>query len=226
MDYIKAMASIKRAVIAAIISAGVTVITTIVVLVTDVQLSHINLLSFIDAVVILGLAFGVSKKSRICAVLLLMYYAIGQMSVWMTMENFATLPMTILFCYFYVQGIRGTIAYHNFVIPENAEDGNEQSDTKAKSPVYGMVSLALGVMLFVAVLIGMVILGGGEATESVKIAAGLFVIVSVILSLVGVVLAVVGLIQKHRRFVFSVLGLIVNSVFIMLLIVSAVTFME
>lgn len=225
MDYMKAVASINRAVIAALISAGVTVITTIVVLVTNAQFLQINLLSFVDVAVILGLAFGVYKKSRVCAVLLLIYYIAGQISVWLSVGNFATFPMTILFCYFYIQGVRGTVAYHNFVIPEKVRNEEEKSADRTKHPVYGIVSFALGVLLFITILIVIVIFGGTEDAHSVKMAVGLLVMASLIFSLAGILLGVVGLVQKHRRRVFSLLGLIMNGVFIMLIVVSVVSSM-
>ncbi|MFS8580945.1 MAG: hypothetical protein LOD88_13075, partial [Novibacillus thermophilus] len=87
MDYVKADKAVKNAVIAALVSAGVTAVLSVFTIFTNVEVLPVSPAFFVDIVVMLGLAFGVYKKSRVCAVLLLLYFLIGQISVWLSLGN-------------------------------------------------------------------------------------------------------------------------------------------
>jgi hypothetical protein len=103
---------IRNAWTAGLISA---VITTIVVLIAMSGTSILGMSAYqlIDVAVILGLTFGIYKKSRVCAVLMLGYFAFAKYVL--ISEGHAggsSLFMSLIFFYFYVQGVIGTFAYH------------------------------------------------------------------------------------------------------------------
>jgi hypothetical protein len=68
---------------------------------------------FIDVVLAFGLSFGIYKKSRICAVIMLGYYIASRIFFWETLKgNPLGLIVSIAFIYFFWQGVQGTFAYH------------------------------------------------------------------------------------------------------------------
>jgi tetratricopeptide (TPR) repeat protein len=101
---------IMAAVVAGALSGVVTLVLSII------GALGFTLWNLIDAFVVLGLTFGVYKKSRVCAIALFVLY-IGP-RIWMMVTQpesiviWSSLPMSILFGTFYFLGIRGTFAYH------------------------------------------------------------------------------------------------------------------
>ncbi|TRV47309.1 MAG: hypothetical protein EWV53_01420 [Microcystis panniformis Mp_MB_F_20051200_S9] len=68
---------------------------------------------FIDVVLYFVLSFGIYKKSRICAVIMLGYYIASRIFFWEVLKgNPLVLIVSIAFIYFLWQGVQGTFAYH------------------------------------------------------------------------------------------------------------------
>ena len=68
---------------------------------------------FIDVVLTFGLSFGIYKKSRICAVIMLGYYIASRILLWEVLKGDPlSLILSIAFIYFFWQGVQGTFAYH------------------------------------------------------------------------------------------------------------------
>ena len=72
---------------------------------------------FIDLVVVLILTFGVFKKSRISAILLLIYFILSAIFLFdlkslTPIFGIFTIIYALVFIYFFVQAIRGTLSYH------------------------------------------------------------------------------------------------------------------
>ncbi|KAI9134593.1 serine/threonine-protein kinase [Acaryochloris sp. CCMEE 5410] len=72
----------------------------------------------IDVVISAGLTFGIYKKVRACAVLMLIYYILGRL-LWVSAAlesgegvNPAAIGLGGAFIYFYVQGVKGTYTHH------------------------------------------------------------------------------------------------------------------
>ncbi len=110
-----ALKHIKQAWVAGIISAGITLLVILVAASGSTVFAKLGVdwWSLIDVVTVLGLSFGLYKKSRICAVLLFVYFVGSKIILWATMGNVRGVTMAILFGYFFFQGIRGTFAYHS-----------------------------------------------------------------------------------------------------------------
>jgi hypothetical protein len=67
---------------------------------------------FIDIVLFFGLAFGIYKKSRTCATILLVYFTVSQIFLRIETSQTSGIFVSILFIYFFWQGVSGTFAYH------------------------------------------------------------------------------------------------------------------
>ncbi len=67
---------------------------------------------WLDALIMLFLAAAVYKKSRVGAVLLLVYYLGSNVITWVQTGYWYGLPFALVFAYFFYQGARGAFAYH------------------------------------------------------------------------------------------------------------------
>ncbi|MGJ7500997.1 hypothetical protein ACSFBF_11610 [Variovorax sp. ZT5P49] len=103
---------IRSAWIAGLISAAVTVIFVLIAILGTSMLG-IGAYQLIDVALILGFTFGIYKKSRICAVLMLAYFVWAKIVlIQQGHANGIGLFMAVVFFYFYLQGVIGTFAYH------------------------------------------------------------------------------------------------------------------
>ncbi|MFS0556139.1 hypothetical protein [Brevibacillus sp. 179-C9.3 HS] len=111
---VKMSNQIKIACMGGIISSIITVIGIIISMSSNTDLFGINLWSLIDIALILGLTFGVYKKSRVCAILLFGLFLFSKFTLIVdNPEMIRTGWMSILiFGYAFWQGIAGTFAFH------------------------------------------------------------------------------------------------------------------
>ena len=112
-----ALRRIKIAWVAGVISASLTLIVSLLplfkVTVLGFNVSGI-FLNILGALFVGALAFGISRKSRICAVVLFAYFLFWKV-VFVLQYGFilSGLWTGILFLYCYVQGIIGTFSWHS-----------------------------------------------------------------------------------------------------------------
>ncbi len=127
-DLEKATKRIKGAVIAGIISG---ILTTIIAL---VGASEIGLWGLIDSTLIFGLTFGIHKKSRTCAVILLAYWIVSKLLQWdILTSSFIAIGIAGIFTGYFIQGILGTFAYNRlFHKPATGKPGSYDLVTAAK----------------------------------------------------------------------------------------------
>jgi serine/threonine-protein kinase len=105
---------IKGAWVAGIISGVVTFLFTLAAL-NGAKAAGFNAWNFIDVVLIFGLAFGIYKKSRACAVSMMIYFVVSKILIVVETGSFGGSVMAIIFIYYYAQGISGTFAYHKLM---------------------------------------------------------------------------------------------------------------
>jgi len=74
----------------------------------------------IDAVVIFALAFGVYKRSRVCAILLFAFFVLSKLIMMAYSQQFGQLPFAIAFGFCYWQGVSGTFAHHRDKVRSSA----------------------------------------------------------------------------------------------------------
>jgi len=108
---------IKNGWVAGLVSSGITCVL-ILLAISGVNLPGLNLWSFIDVAIMLGLSFGVFKNSRICAILLLGFFLLNKFLMISQSGTVSGLPLTIVFLWFFAQGVIGTFQYHKLK-PDN-----------------------------------------------------------------------------------------------------------
>lgn len=76
----------------------------------------ISALSLIDAAFVCGLAFGIHKKSRVCAVTMLVYFIISKAIQLIEMGGTTfMIPVALICLYYYWMGVVGTFGYHKHI---------------------------------------------------------------------------------------------------------------
>ena len=102
---------IRQAWIAALISAGITCIFSVLGMVGVGSLGF-GAGNLLDVALMLGLAYGIRRNSRVCAVLMLVYFLISKYLMFKASGQFSGGIMAVIFMWFYAQGIVGTFEYH------------------------------------------------------------------------------------------------------------------
>ncbi len=118
MEISEALKNIRYGYIAALVSAGITVVLNFL----QFDAGDVNLFSdpvvLYDVIIILLLAFGIYKKSRVCAIAMLIYFILGKIFQFQEYASYgidtppSTYLVAVVFIYFYFQAVRGTIAFH------------------------------------------------------------------------------------------------------------------
>ncbi len=130
---------------------------------------HTSVWNLWDVGIGVGLAYGVFKKSRICAVLLLTYYVVDQLYIFSTGQfKIASIVWAVVFIWLLASAIKGTFRYHA-LIPYEA---NKQTWIRA------FTGLACGAALFGG-LTTLIMILGGYAQNNVKFDAFHFLDVAI-----------------------------------------------
>ena len=104
--------AIKSASIAALVCGGVTLVVGLIAIGGTQLVPGFGGGILLDAVILFGLAFGVYKRSRICAALLVGYGTFNE--VYMISSGIdKSSALRLIFIYFYIRGMFATFAYHN-----------------------------------------------------------------------------------------------------------------
>jgi hypothetical protein len=106
--------AIKCAYICAFISAAITLVATLLSLGGAFKVDSLDItpLMFSDVILLIGLGIGVFFKSRICAIVLFIYFVFSKYITWKNGTSLEGMLIGLLFLYFYMQGALGSIAYH------------------------------------------------------------------------------------------------------------------
>ncbi|WP_271814580.1 hypothetical protein [Clostridium beijerinckii] len=123
MDTECALMHIKKAYILAIASGIIGILLTILSVLGIWNLG-LDLYELLEVIIIFGLAFGISKKSRVCAIILFFYYIINKIIILFSNGSLVGLAIMIFFTIEYFQGIRGTIHYHKNLKLERINNEN------------------------------------------------------------------------------------------------------
>jgi serine/threonine-protein kinase len=119
MDIEKAKKAIKIAWIAGIIVGVSTLVFTIIAVAgSDVLGLGLDEWAFVDIFLIFGLTFGIYKKNRVAALIMLIYFVGSKIFVFIQSPAIGALPLALVLGYFFFQGVRGTFAYHRIVKAE------------------------------------------------------------------------------------------------------------
>ena len=105
---------IKQAWIAGTVSASVTLVVTLLAI-SGTEILGFTVWELFDVALIAGLTYGIYRKSRTCAVLMLLYFIASKIFIMIETGKPTGLVLGILFAYFYWQGVSGTFSYHRFL---------------------------------------------------------------------------------------------------------------
>jgi uncharacterized membrane protein len=103
---------IRNAWIAGLFSAGMTLLFTLLAVFGTHRVAGFGTWQLVDVGLLLALSFGVHRKSRVCATLLLVYFAVSKALVVSETGKVDGVVMALILFYCYVQGVLGTFAYH------------------------------------------------------------------------------------------------------------------
>jgi hypothetical protein len=109
-----ALRKIKIAWVAGIVSGVITLAVTLLSM-SGTRLFGFNAWSFLDVALIFGLTFGIYRKSRVCAVVMLVYFVLSKIYLWTITPSFIGLLVSLIFLFCYAQGVIGTFRYHSIV---------------------------------------------------------------------------------------------------------------
>ena len=124
MDMTSAEEGIKKAWVAGVISGVFTLIVTAAAM-AGYSFMGFSVWNLLDVAVIFGLTFGIYKKSRACAVIMLLYFVGSKIFIWKETGSVSGLPLALILSYYFYQGVTGTFEYHS--------EGNAQSQPVVKS---------------------------------------------------------------------------------------------
>jgi serine/threonine-protein kinase len=104
---------IKAGWMAGAASAGITLIIVLISL-TGTSIMGIDAWALIDVSVIAGLAYGVYRKSRTCAVILMILFAVEKFLMWRVAGRPTGWLLALAFFACYIMGVQGTFQYHSW----------------------------------------------------------------------------------------------------------------
>jgi hypothetical protein len=93
---------IARAWVAACISAGLTLIIGLLALTGVYAAPGFDAWILLDAAILGGLAFGVARRSRVCALILVVYGVLNEVYMALNGQSFSI--FRLIFIYFYIRG--------------------------------------------------------------------------------------------------------------------------
>ena len=102
---------IRNAWIAGCISGSLTLLLTLLAIFGK-SFFYFSAWELIDVALVFGLVFGIYRKSRTCAVLMLVYFISAKIFIMSETGKPSGIPLALVFVYFYWQGVVGTFAYH------------------------------------------------------------------------------------------------------------------
>jgi hypothetical protein len=111
-----AAGAIRNGTVAAVLSASVTALVAITALVapsrTSSSLSVVQPGNLFDVGLVLGLAYGLHRRSRVCAFLLFAYALANSVFVAVVSKGLSGLPIQLILLYFFGKAARATLILH------------------------------------------------------------------------------------------------------------------
>jgi len=106
--------NIRNAWIAALVAAGFTILLMLLPCIGNGLTSHVNIYQLVDVFILLGLSFGVFKRSRICVIMLFIYAVLNEIYIIKIGMNPSLIR--IIFIYFYLQGLIAIFKWHKTAV--------------------------------------------------------------------------------------------------------------
>lgn len=148
----EAVKATRNAAIAALISAGFTVVVVLIAIInnSDGQLAYWNDPTVIvDVVLVVALAMAILRKSRVAAVTILLYFVAAKLLMFADTGKVPGLFISFVFVYLYVKGIQGAFVFHRL---ERADNPERRATSVAGALALGVMSAVTVVMLSFAII--------------------------------------------------------------------------
>lgn len=132
MNIERAISATRAAYVCGVISTLLTLLFTLLALSQgglNFGAIDFSLWTFVDVALMAGFTVGLYFKSRTCAILMLVYFTFTKCVQVSRGVNFFSIITGALFLYYYVQGVRGTLAYHRL----KEKEANHRSEPTAPS---------------------------------------------------------------------------------------------
>jgi hypothetical protein len=163
MDIAQANKAIKHGVIAGCIVGGITVLITALAMASgasgqDNELAYWNdPLMVVDIVLIFALVYGMYKKSRLAAVVMVLYFIGSKVMVSLESGAYTGGIVSLIIVYYFIKATMGTFVYHRIEKAENP-------DYKGSGKVFYFiaipgVSILLLMLVFGSILLLMLVFG-------------------------------------------------------------------
>lgn len=166
MDRERAIKATNQGAIAACISAALTIVFMAVAISTDAggQLALWNdPFVFLDVGLILVLAFGIYKRSRVAAVLMLVYFVVSKVIIAAETQSYSGIGLGLVFIFFYGRAVIGAFAYHRV---EKKDNPDYRSHSK------WWYFLGIPATLIVLVLVGFSLMSSTGVVPSTRVLSG------------------------------------------------------
>ena len=130
---------IKNGWIAAIISGVVTLGVTVFAMLS--QEGHIQQIwdawSLIDVALVFALAYGISRKSRVAATIMFVYFLLAKIFIMMQSGQAQGIVVGTIFLYFYFRAMVATYQYHRLTAAgaEESSTVDQHNNSGAENPV-------------------------------------------------------------------------------------------
>lgn len=144
---------IKQAWIAGSISAVITFIYSLLGAYNEsIRLEYgVDTWTLIDVALLAGLSYGIYKKSRFCALSLLIYFIASKFILMASTGQFTGGVVSLVFAYFFFQGTLATFKYHKH-LKEASNDETKQRN-KGFGYYFGVSLGSLLVLLFIVLMV-------------------------------------------------------------------------
>lgn len=101
--------------VAACVSCVMTLLVTLIALFGDSAGNTDAAWNFVDVALIAGLAFGIYKRSRTAATIMLAYFVLSKVLIMINTGMSSGLVLGLLFTIFYFRAMTATFRYHRFL---------------------------------------------------------------------------------------------------------------
>ena len=111
----RAQGRIDRAWLAALVAAALFVIIGLMAVVDTGGMQSADWFNFGDAALVVGLAWGVAKRSRLAAAILLFHLLLVEGILWSHSHSLTSALALLIFGALYTYGLLGTLEYHQLI---------------------------------------------------------------------------------------------------------------
>ena len=107
---------IRNACVAGTISTVITLVFALLAI-TGTSVAGITSWQLLDVALMAGLTYGIYRRSRTCAVMMLAYFVISKVLQIVEGGKPTGIVLALVFFYYYAHGVVGTFAYHKHLKP-------------------------------------------------------------------------------------------------------------